>query len=114
MALASFASVELFQCRCEYTVAQGVNGSGRPCAYLEQQAGVLAGLSLQQRPLLGSGPEHQAKVPGRRDGYLILQVPPERTVTQEAMGVEHDCNDSHKSSSENTDQMCRTCHSLIR
>lgn len=76
-----------FQCWCEYIVTQGINGSGPLCAYLEQQAGVLASLSLQQRPLSGSGPEHQAKVPGRWDGYIILQVPPESTVTQEAMGV---------------------------
>lgn len=58
-------------------------------AHLEQQAGVLASLSLQQCPLSCSGPEHQAKVPWRGDGHVILQVPPEGTVTQEAMWVWH-------------------------
>lgn len=59
------------------------------CAHLEQQTGVLASLSLQQRPLSRSGPEHQAEIPGRWDGHVILQVPPEGAVTQEAMGVWH-------------------------
>lgn len=58
-------------------------------AHLEQQAGVLASLSLQQCPLSRSGPEHQAEVPGRGDGHVVLQVPPEGAVTQEAIGVWH-------------------------
>lgn len=59
------------------------------CVYLEQKTGVLSGLSLQQRPLPGSGPEHQTQVPGRGDGDVILQVPPEGAVSQEPVGVGH-------------------------
>lgn len=55
--------------------------------YLEQQAGVLPSLRLQQSPLSISGSEHQSKVPRRGDCHVILQVPPESTVTQEAMWV---------------------------
>ncbi len=58
-------------------------------AYLEQQAGVLASLSLQQHSLSRSGPKHQAEVPGRRYSNVVFQVPPEGAVTQEAMGVWH-------------------------
>lgn len=70
---------------------KGNGESGCVCVHthLEQQTGVLASLSLQQRPLSRSGPEHQAEVPGRRDSYVVLQVPPEGAVTQEAMGVWH-------------------------
>lgn len=56
---------------------------------LKQQTGVLASLGLQQRPLPGSGPENQAEVPGCGDGHVILQVPPEGAVTEEAMWVWH-------------------------
>lgn len=57
--------------------------------HLKQQAGVLAGLGLQQHPVSRSGSEHQAEVPGRGDGDVILQVPPEGAVTQEAVRVWH-------------------------
>lgn len=59
------------------------------CFYLKQEAGVLASLGLQQHPISCSGPEHQAEVPGRGDGDVILQVPPEGAITQEAVWVWH-------------------------
>lgn len=57
--------------------------------YLEQKAGVLAGLGLQQNPVPCSGSEHQTQVPWRGDGHVVLQVPPQGTVTQEAVRVWH-------------------------
>lgn len=62
---------------------------GHSCTYLEQQAGVLAGLSLQQCSVFGSSPEHKTQVPGRRDGHVILQVPPKDTVAKETVWVRH-------------------------
>lgn len=59
------------------------------CAHLEEQAGVLAGLSLQQCSLSRSSSEHKAQVPGRGDGHVILQVPPKDTVAKETMRVWH-------------------------
>ncbi len=100
-AMASFANMKVSKCIFQWHTnvrihhSSNINGNQqlRQCvcvhAHLEQQAGVLASLSLQQHPLSCSGPEHQAKVPGRGDGHVVLQVPPEGTVTQEAVGVRH-------------------------
>lgn len=58
-------------------------------AHLKQQAYVLSSLSLQQRPIPSSGPEHQAEVPRCGDGHLVLQLPQQGAVTQETVGVRH-------------------------
>lgn len=62
---------------------------GHLFAHLEHQAGVLAGLSVQQCSLFGSSSEHKAQVPGRGDGHVVLQVPPKDTVAEETMWVRH-------------------------
>lgn len=61
------------------------------CTDLEDQAGVLSGLCLQQGAIPGPRPEHQPQVPRSGDGHVILQVPPEGTVSQETMWVGHHC-----------------------
>jgi len=58
-------------------------------SHLEQQTGVLASLSLEEGPLPGPGPEHQAQVPGGGDGHVVLQVPPEGAVPKEPVGMGH-------------------------